>query len=777
MIRTNTLSVSPCLRGESSPLTTRNEPVQRRDIIDRLVNIRAATIDEATRSVEVTIATENPVTVFDWERGIIDEVLMADGGQYPMNGQMPLLANHMRYSLDDVLGAVREFRRDGANWVGRAYFASGDEEADKAWNKVKQRVLTDVSVGYRSTEYVDIPAGQTATVAGRSFTASNQRALRITTRYEPKELSLVPIGADRAAKVRTIAGDPGKEPPMDPQLRTYLESLGLRADASVDEAKAFHAALGGVNKTRADKVAAKTLTAEAAIAEGTVRANPEPAAPATPAAGGTPAPQQTPEQIRAEALRVERERVTQIRSLAGTDVDAELVTRAESEGWTVERASREFLAAIRERRAPSVGADSGRAPGGIVRDRERDATRETLGVALFMRSGGDDQTRLKAVVDRLNRSRAIAGQPAIKFENLAERAYGFSDMSLLDVCREAIRMDNNRATLPVGRDEIIRAAVSGGALTNIFTTSVNAMLLMAYEEEPDTTVWVEEGEVADFKTNTAIKYAGNAALKKLGRGGTAEHASAEDSAETYKIARYAKQFVVDDQDIIDDSMNALSDMPREFGQASRRLRPDLVYALLLANPTMSDGGTVTNSTALTTAGGHANYAAAGTDTAGGALAAGALQAAITAMRQQYRGSGRKVALNIVPQYLLVPSDLQFTAEILLQSAERIISASSGGTFNPLKGKLTPVVDSRLGTVGVTDPDSGTAYTGTATNYWLASRPGLHMKVAYRRGTGRAPQIRAFTLDKGQWGIGWDVAMDIGAKFVDFRGIYKAKGAA
>jgi hypothetical protein len=296
-------------------------------------------------------------------------------------------------------------------------------------------------------------------------------------------------------------------------------------------------------------------------------------------------------------------------------------------------------------------------------------------------------------------------------------------MSLVDVCREALRLDGRE--IPATRDETIRAATSGASLTQIFTTSVNAMLLQAYEEEPDTTVWVEETEVADFKTNTAIKYAGNAGLQKVGRGGTAEHATAEDSAETYKIARYGKQFVADEQDIIDDSMNALSDMPREFGQAARRLRPDLVYALVLngETATMSDTGAVFNSTALSTAGGHANYAAAGTDILGGALSANSLQLAITKMRQQYRGTGRnKVQLNIVPQFLIVPPELQFTAQILLSSAERF-KDSDNGSFNPLKGKLQPIVEARLSTIGVTDPDSGTAYTGTATNYFLASRPG------------------------------------------------------
>jgi len=50
------------------------------------------------------------------------------------------------------------------------------------------------------------------------------------------------------------------------------------------------------------------------------------------------------------------------------------------------------------------------------------------------------------------------------------------------------------------------------------------------------------------------------------------------------------------------------------------------------------------------------------------------------------------------------------------------------------------------------------------------------QVGYLRGTGRVPAIRSFVLDKGQWGIGWDIKFDIGAKALDFRGMYFSVGA-
>jgi hypothetical protein len=188
-------------------LSTRREPdEQRRDLIsDRMLSVRVATLDEEERSVEAVMSTEGQVTVFDWKRwGMIDEVLVSRGAELPE--QVPLLENHNRYSLDNVLGSVRNMRAGDQETVGRMFFAADDQRADASWNKVRQGHLDAVSVGYRAVDFTDIEPNKSATVAGRQYTAGS-RPLRITTRWQVKELSLVPIGADPGAKIREEAGD------------------------------------------------------------------------------------------------------------------------------------------------------------------------------------------------------------------------------------------------------------------------------------------------------------------------------------------------------------------------------------------------------------------------------------------------------------------------------------------------------------------------------------------------------------------------------------------
>lgn len=764
------------LLAGGEPLMLRSDPeLQTRDITCRTITLRAATIDETNRSVEVGLTSEGMVTVYDYMSGrAIQEVLVTEGGEWP--DQVPLLANHNRWSLDGVLGSIRNIRKEGNGWVGRAFFAEGDAEADKAWNKVRQGHLRDISSGYRALpgEFEEIPPSTSRIINGRTYTAGNT-TLRITKRWQGKEGSLVPIGADPTTKTRgqgdvTSAAIPpaasGKDVSMNPLLRQYLESLGLRHDATVDQAQAFLSALGGEQKVRADAIGAGTMTLEQARAA----VNPTPAPAPSPVITGqrqeTPAPvpapvvpaaaSQTPEQIRA----AERERLLDIRSLARTagDVPAELVTRAENENWTAERASAEFLRHMQGSRTAPLGND---APAAIVRDHARDCTRSELGLALAMRAGVQSDAAIQVAVRRAGIRDS--------WENVAQRADRYRDMSMFDLCREAIRLDGG--TVGYGRDETIRAAVSGGSLTNIFTTSINARLMMAWDEETDTTtLWVAETEAPNFKANDDIDVTANARLERHARGGTAKHANTGDTKESWRLTRFSKQFVVDEQDIIDDNFAKLQTYPEEFGKAGRRLRPDLVYSLLLANPTLS-----ADSVALFHSD-HNNLGSGG----GSALQESSMKTATKAMASQKLGSGKDIQrLNIRPAFLIVPPDLEWTGRGLISSAEiRDTTANTRiGTRNVIQDlNLQLISEGRLDATGVLDPTTDSIRTGSATNWFLASKPGRTIKVGYLRGSGRGPAIRVFNLDKGQWGIGCDVKMDIAAAVDDYRGIYKSAGA-
>ena len=200
-------------RNRSAAPQAEAETLQTRDLMAREMHLRAETVDEQQRSVEAVIATENQVPVFDMSRmEVIDEVLLMDGVQIPR--QIPMLDNHMRFSLHTHLGSIRNIRVESnvqmaggetldRALIGRLFFAGGEAipEAERAWQLVKDGHLTDVSTGNRALAATQIEPGESETINGRTFTAGN-RPLQVTQQWRPREGSLTSVGADQESRVR-----------------------------------------------------------------------------------------------------------------------------------------------------------------------------------------------------------------------------------------------------------------------------------------------------------------------------------------------------------------------------------------------------------------------------------------------------------------------------------------------------------------------------------------------------------------------------------------------
>ena len=275
-------------------------------------------------------------------------------------------------------------------------------------------------------------------------------------------------------------------------------------------------------------------------------------------------------------------------------------------------------------------------------------------------------------------------------------------------------------------------------------------------------------------TQDDISLSADSRLRALPRGDTAKDATIADEKESYRIARYARKFVVTEEDIIDDRLGAIMRMPEEMGKAARRLRPDLVYALLLANAALADTGAVQQ---------HRRH--------DGRRARQPDHGCLGSHRDQsvHRRDGQ------------IPNAGRHGVEHPAEVPDRPLGApvDSEGTVDerPRKRTLPPPpprlrafyypinviagenlslrVDDRIGAAGVVDPTTNQARTGLDTNWFLSAGGPRTVRVAYRRGTGRQPIMRSFVLDKGQWGLGWDINLDIGAKALDYRGLHKSAG--
>jgi len=190
------------------------------------------TMSSEARQVQAVMATENPVRVYDWERGIVEEVLLMSGASYP--AQVPLLDSHDRGTVETVLGSVSAIMAQGSELVGLVEFSSVPRAQD-AMTKVQEGHLTDFSIGYAVEESVWIPEGQSQAFDGRNL----QGPVKVATKWTLRELSITPIGADSQAKARSLETHMEKNEILEQERSRVNEIMGLGQEFDVmDKARA-----------------------------------------------------------------------------------------------------------------------------------------------------------------------------------------------------------------------------------------------------------------------------------------------------------------------------------------------------------------------------------------------------------------------------------------------------------------------------------------------------------------------------------------------------------
>jgi hypothetical protein len=143
-----------------------------------------------------------------------------------------------------------------------------------------------------------------------------------------------------------------------------------------------------------------------------------------------------------------------------------------------------------------------------------------------------------------------------------------------------------------------------------------------------------------------------------------------DSPEVASFVKYGGYIPLTLELIDRDNISRLTGYAKELGNASLRKYSALIAAVFTANsavgPTMADGGALFNSTAVTTAGGHANLltTAIGADyTAWNAIALAMYnQPMLIKNSTGYYGTGPKMAIE--PKFCLVPRALKAAAQAL-----------------------------------------------------------------------------------------------------------------
>ncbi|WP_439616662.1 prohead protease/major capsid protein fusion protein [Shinella sp.] len=527
--------------------------------------------------------------------------------------------------------------------------------------------------------------------------------------WEPLEISAVPIPADAGSQFRSAGHDMPQVEFISPNMEAELSDASNTAEVSVTPE---------VPVQEARVVETVTETRDAPVVETRV------------------APAEDAGKRAAEAVAAERKRVAEIRALGKEAAAVELADAAIDDGRSVAEFRSALLEALMKREAPAT--DSVRATVGKEHFEKR---AELMGEALMHRA-----------------------DPTVE---LSEGAREYRGFTLMDMAREALEIRGEK-TRGASREDIAARALaqrSGGFHSTsdfpiILGNVVNTTLRAGYEAAGQTfRPIVRETTVSDFKSVNRAQLGEGPAFDKVNESGEFKRGTLSESKESYKIATFGKIIAVTRQVIINDDMNAFGRVPQLLGAAAAQLESDLVWHQILSNPTMGDGVALF----------HANHKNLPT---AAAFAVGTLGSGRALMAKQV-GMDGKTVLNIRPQFLIVPVDLETKAEQELKLLVNVTDTSKAATAS--MRALTIISEPRLDN-GISNKAVGADVAGSSTAWYLAASPSQidTVEIAYLEGNrGLFTESRyGFDVD----GMEIKARLDVGAKTLDHRGLLKNAGA-
>jgi hypothetical protein len=210
-------------------------------------------------------------------------------------------------------------------------------------------------------------------------------------------------------------------------------------------------------------------------------------------------------------------------------------------------------------------------------------------------------------------------------------------------------------------------AMSTSDFSFLFADILDRQILAKYQSAPVT--WdrlAKRGRVRDFRTvKRFVVNGGEAVLTPVKELSEYPAASVADNAYTYAVTKYGRRIGLSWESIINDDLDAFSDIPDRLGNAARRSEERFVTALYA-------GASGPNSSFFTS--GNKNIVTTGT--VNPALSISALQAAFTVLASQLDTDGAPIVIEAVT--LVVPPALEVPALNILNATEIITATGSGG---------------------------------------------------------------------------------------------------
>lgn len=493
--------------------------------------------DADARTVEVVWSTGANVARRDRQGDFIEQLDMSPDAVdlSRLAAGAPVLNSHNAYDLESVLGVVERAWLEGGEGRALVRFSARADVAPILAD-IRDGILRNISVGYDVMEWADAKA-------------SDGKRIKRAVRWQPAEISLVPIPADASAQVRAAETPP-----------TPIEGDGSLSHHTPSAADA---------------------------AEETLMPN-----------SGTPAQTAAPideTAIRSSERGNERARLAELRSAARVAsrslLSAERVAEMEDAAVEAGTDARTFQAQLFEEAA-----------------RVTEGVRAPTPRAIEMRGvSGDDPN---AIQDALSDAIAVRFQPAYKPANDHFRKYaGWRPSDMARHLLEA-RGERNLSRNPVTFAE--RAFHTGSDFPLLLSASANKMLLAGYELAMPTYRKIGAQKVFnDFKPHRFLRVGDFPNLSAVAENGEIQVGTLGESQELVTLATFGRRVRVTRQVLINDDLSAFGDFAGMIGRRVVDFENRTFYAVVNtasgAGPTLVTG----NAAVFATAAGRANRASAG----------------------------------------------------------------------------------------------------------------------------------------------------------------------
>lgn len=478
-----------------------------------------ATINKETRTVEVVFATETPVVRMGWD-GLFYEVLTCSKeavmAERLNSGAGPLLDTHNRYSVRNQLGAIEPNSVIIKDKECRCTVRfSKNADVEPVWQNVQDGIVRNISVGYNTYEI---------TVTEKEGKAPVYTA----TRWEPAEVSLVPVPADYNSAVRS-------------------------ADEQTHEVTI-------INHTKNRTMPENTQTAAAAETPETA------AAPAATQQAAAPVNQ---DEVR-NAVKAERTRSAEILKAVRTVKLPETYAQELIESdQTLDQAR----AAIINKMAEATPVVSGQQSTFNVGADEIDKKRDGM---------------VNGIINRIDPS--AKGSDGKIIQAGEYRGMSLLDMARewLTLEGRTVKGLTHREIAQQALGLVRSGGYSTSDFPNILSNVFNKRLRKAYELQGRTfTQWCNASTASDFKTMTRNQL-GDLVFESVKEGGEYKSESLSETVESYSVAKWGRIVNINWEAIVNDDLNAFSRIPTILAGAAAQKQSDIVYGILSANAAMAD---------------------------------------------------------------------------------------------------------------------------------------------------------------------------------------------